>query len=381
MSVSPIDISCWDDIIGLSKTTCECFPENNYNESLSGLYLDELPGMNLSSILGTANCNDSYNIWYIMATARDNAIIQFINDANTHILKKNKVKRMPFYGELGRQRFQLSKNINSTYGGVRWFCADIVSGFVYINKIGTLFEKTGTIQLSIYNNLNELITTLTLNTTANKYNENVLSTPLELPLHSNEVDNLQYFFVYHYDPTNKPKDNQLGGCCGGFREVWDINNPYFKKYRSNTNKQHGWANYFMTGGYQTNDLTKFDQTDTVVSDTFMNGLTFGLTIQCKVNEVLCMNQLDFVANPLAVTQALLIRYKAGQILIERILSSEQINRYTMMNTENLIALSQTYIAEYNNLMENYFIPKIDISANDCYECDSIIKMAKGGLFC
>lgn len=367
---SKVDISCFDDIIGLSQTTCPCYPDNTYDNSLSDLYLDELTGMNLKMF--EANCENG-NIWDQLNMARQNAIKEFIGDANSGILKKNTLRRQPFYGTLGRPLFHYDRKLNHTYAGVRWYCADIVSGEVEIKKIGTLFSQTGTITLYIYNSLNELLHTIPLNTTANVHNLQTLSTPITLPLHNSYAERIEYFFVYQVT-SNLPKDNDIKCNCGSFKPSFDCRRPYF----SQTNAQFGWASYFMCGSWGGNTLTDFDDCS-LTTDNYMNGLTFELETRCNVNETICKDRLDFKSNPLAISMALAIRYKAGQLLLEGFLASDRVDRFTLLNGENSARLAQLYSDKYTELI-TFIVSKINITSTDCFVCDDIIKMTKTGIF-
>jgi hypothetical protein len=58
MSQQDISLACYEDIIGLSRTTCPCLDVNTFDGSKSDLYLDELQGLNLKSLSGLENCED-----------------------------------------------------------------------------------------------------------------------------------------------------------------------------------------------------------------------------------------------------------------------------------------------------------------------------------
>jgi len=290
MSQQDISLACFDEIIGLSRTTCECYPDNPYYHSNSDLYLDELQGLNLKSLSALENCEDSTNIWTIMDRARNNATLNVINDITGELTKKHRVKRQPYYGAIGRKKHTSALSTTNTYMGVRWYCADIVSGNLRITKIHTAFTGTGNITLYIYNNLNDLLHTLTLATVSNTVKENILATPIDLPAHNSFTDNIEYYFVYEYDALNQPLNVDIDCLtgCSGFNYTFNTCKPYFW---SQTNKKKGWANYIMVGSWEGDDLVSFDDNPTTAGG-YMNGILFEVEFGCKLQEVICKDSLD-----------------------------------------------------------------------------------------
>ena len=367
-----VDISCWDNIIGLSRTECTCYDPVPTTLSNSGLYLDEL--VELRSIDGLINCETGSDIWELMDKARENATRVFQADVNREMLNYFQLRREPFYGNIGRVKYTKTKTVTTgDYYGVRFFCADIVSGVLKIKKIGTLFDTTGTVTLWIYNNFNELLHTLTLNTTANTHNNNDI-TDIELPLHNGLVDNIEYFFVYQVGAI-KPKDNDIKCSCGGMNATFNTKKPYF--YQTHSNRQYYWTKYVMAGAYHSTSIADFSDVNCCTGNE-MNGLTFELEFKCKVNEVLCVDYFDFEANPLAVSTALAIQYKAGEILLNSILVSPNLNRNVLVNRDAIAEQIDVIREKYNENLK-YISANVNIGSNDCFECKDIQKIIKSGI--
>lgn len=371
------DNACFENIIGLSRTDCECFDENTFNVSNSNIFLDELEGLELNKIKGAADCGKG-SLWQLMDTARTNAIESYIGDMNAGLFQKYQLKRQAFKGAIGGSRAKGSLTINNTYAGLRIFCGDIVSGKLTITGINTYFTGTGVLTLYLYNNNNELLNTISVNTQANTFKHNPLAANIELELHDKYTENIEYYLFYQYDPNNKPKANTVACGCDGFKPVFNVSKPYC--YQTQTNKRYGWANWLMCGGI-TFDTIDFECEESQYGNVgnYMNGLSLDVELSCDVSEVLCDDTFDFVTNPLAISTALAIRYRAGQFLIGDILSSANVNRYTMMDG----SLLQKWYMEYGNKYKeqlDWAIPTIDITANDCLECRDIIKMTKRGIF-
>ena len=72
-------------------------------------------------------------------------------------------------------------------------------------------------------------------------------------------------------------------------------------------------------------------------------------------------------NAIAVTMAWAVMYKAGELLIESILNSNEINRYTMMNREALYGKRSHFRKEYETRIM-YLAQVIDFSSSDCFIC-------------
>jgi hypothetical protein len=361
MSVIPsnIDITCFDNIIGLSRTACTCYPDNDFNESNSDLFLDELEGMSLKPFDSLTEC-DYGDMWQRMNIARNNGILSFIKDANVEFLRKHELRRQPFYGSIGKNQFKRNRVISTAYTGVRWYCADVVNGIIKINKIGTVFNATGAITVQVWNNSNEHLYNINLPTTASKHAVYTLPTPIELPMHNDYCDHVEYFFIYTVNQANLPKDNSTS-CCGRTYN-FDTGRPYFN---SQTNKQDGWASFLMAGAVDTNIL---DFTDVGTSTSnMMSGLTFDVEIKCSVNQIWCRDLMDYEGNPLAMIIADAVRYKAAELLVNQIITSDDISRYTLINNETLIANAVYYKAKYDELIKSV-AANVILRTTDCYMC-------------
>ena len=375
MSLTAIP-DCYQRIVGLTRTDCECYENipDDAADSLSGLYLDELVG--LSFIQSITNCDNGNSLFDNMEKALDNAITSFQADTNALLLRDYKIKRNPYRGGIGRNVDNGNVKLkDSSYLGARWYCNNIKSGVAYIKDIGTLFHTTGTVDLTIFNNIGEVVHQVTLNTEAGKHVQNTID--LELPLHNDYIDNLEYFFVYQYDEaTMKPKINDIKCNCGSFKPVFNCQKPYFtQKHEAN----YGWADWIMVGGINTTTLPDFTDFTTNNAPNALFGLTFNVEFRCKIGEVLCKDQLDFEGNPLAPALALAIQHKAGEILGNWILQSGNLNRFTLINTEQFIEDVKSYKQTYIEMIK-YIVESADITQNDCFTCRDVYEMAKRGIF-
>jgi len=349
-----IPISCYDNIIGITRTECECYSPPSY-QSLSGLYLDEIEPLDQLKSLDICENTD---MWLALERARNNAIRYFIQDTNTKLITKHKLSRHQYKGGIGNAAASTNKSLYKNYAGVRIYCADILSGKLQINKIGTLFAHTGTIALYIYNNLNQLIDTLVLNTTANIHTQNEVD--ITLPLHSDYIDNLEYYFVYSSDYT--PRLNEVYDCCDISAPIFNIVSPTFSRP---TTKRWLWSYWVMVGAIEVSSLDFINLSTT--SDNSMNGLTFNVDLCCDIGDVLCKSALDYQYDPIASSIAHAIMYKSIEIALRNIIASSKIDRETMTNQVLIEKFMMDYKKEYDNLIDS-IIDNADLSKTDCLEC-------------
>jgi hypothetical protein len=348
--------SCYNLSIGLSRTECTCYDTYkpvDYNTSLSGLYLDELEP--LDKLIALNNCENT-SMWNAMDIARENSIMIFIAESNARMLKEYDLIRNTFKGGIGNAKWYMNKPFIQNYGGVLFRSQNVKSGTLKINKIGTIFSDTGTITLFIYNNLNELIDTLTLNKTANLHTQNIVS--IDLPLHSDYTENLIYYFVYA-KTDGIPKNNDYSCACG-----------------RHTHRKYDWENWISVSGFEDNDLDFMENEIIGYESPYMNGLTFEVEFRCAIGDVFCKDgwDIDYTGDPIAASIAHYIWYKAAEYCLRKIMTSTDINRPTMMQGE----MMEKFMIDYKTKAEEmmiYIVTNANLGKTDCIKCKNKIGMA------
>ena len=111
------DVTCFDNIIGLTRTPCSDYTglSSDYTTSDSGLFMDEL--IPLSSWESVLNCKVGENVFTFMEKARDSAIIDFRIDGTSILAQYNKLLRKPFTGRIGKVKRSAAKRA--------WSCANL----------------------------------------------------------------------------------------------------------------------------------------------------------------------------------------------------------------------------------------------------------------
>lgn len=353
-----IPVDCFDYIIGLSRSSCNCYSDRpvDFDASLSGLYMDEFSP--LDQLKGLENCENG-SVWDKMANARENAIRFFISDMNSKLQKKYLLKRKPYKGTIGNKTFTEDRILVNSYNGIRVFCSDIISGYMKIKKINTIFNSTGAFNLFIYNNMNELITTVSLNTVADLYTQNTVN--IELPLHSDFVNNLEYYFVYS---GITPKNNTLECACG--------KHSHFNKTESQRFK---WADFIQVSGFDTDSLDFIELSHS--HSIYLNGLILEVELYCKLNDLFC-SEWDFDTDPINASVAYAIAFKATEICLKSIISSTDLSRETMVNAETIEKFMMDYSQKYEDKTAD-ILEEVDITKNDCLMCRDELGMKITGI--
>lgn len=368
-------LDCLDNIIGLSKTTCECFEDfkpSDVNESQSGIFLDELEGLNLKMVDGIVDCEEG-NIWDILVESRAEAIKSFKADLVASLFTKYKSKRQPFSGVIGSQKFKNSLNISNAYAGVRIYAANIISGIMSVKRIGLVFDTTSIFDVVVYNSLTDTaIATYTVQSQANELSWFTLPSALNLDMNYEAAsENPNYYIIYQLAGF-QPKDIRVGCGCSStmYKYYWNTSNPAFRSYEKDR-----WSEYIMLTGVKGDVIA---DRDTWSTSEQLNGIILDVDFKCLINDIICKSELDFVSNEIGITMAYAIRYKAGMNVLEKILASPHPNIYTMTDRERMMGKKNTYTKEYSTRI-SYLTEQINYRANDCLTCNDFNDIVKVGI--
>jgi hypothetical protein len=366
--MSAPDISCYDYIIGLYNGNCDCYDPKttDYNLSDSGLYISDL--LEPKFIDGLLNCDNGASIWELMEIVRELAVRYFIADANALLIKSNKLKRFPYIGGVGTSTYTKDMQLApANYAGVRLISPLIKSGYLKIDKIGLIMNATTPVTVNVYDRTGTLLHALNLSATANTHTLNAVD--IELPLRDDYLDYMEYWFVYQ--PSGfLPKNNGVFSCssCMKSKPGWMswVYNP-----------KAPWAAWISAGGFKSVGLPDFNTS--IAGSDYMYGMTFHVELGCKINEVLCKDSMNFQSNPMAQAMAIAIQRKAAALFIDRILTTQNLNRAVMIDREQLAKSKDEWLTSYEDMIA-YIAEQTDISANDCLECRDVIEMIQGGIF-
>ena len=370
MSLTP---DCLDDIIGLSKTNCECFTTGQPSPtSKSDLWLDELEGMNLKLADSIKDCEEG-SLWDILIKARTNSIKAFRSDLMASLMTKYKKKREPCSVVVGSADFKTNIDLVNTYAGIRVWMANIISGVMTVKRIGLVFDSAATFNISVFDGLSDsAIMTFSVTSQANKLTWYDLPLPLNLDMnYEASQSNPNYYFVYE-KAAFKPKNITAScGCSGShYKYYWNTSHPTYKSYA-----KHCWSEYIMLTGTAGDSIGTREDWGT---SQYLNRLILDVDFKCKVSDLICKSDLDFENNELAMVMAYAVRFKAGEMVMASLLASAKPNIYTMSDREGIAGRKKAYSLEYQNRI-NYLTENINYMANDCLKCDDFNDIVKTGI--
>ena len=343
------NFDCLKDIIGVTKDFCQCLHGQISTEefeklkiSKSGLYLDEVEGgLMMRDVKQFDKCKSFLKI---QTDAIDNAKKFFIADILAQLNLKYQVKKTNFIGEIGKisytgsmqttkrlQFLQLKPNNDAVLqiDRLRVFLNLDLTTKVWILKV----EEGQTDGVMIYEN-EEVIS-------QNKILTIEFQEGLKLPLNIGGKKQ-NYFFVYEkLDNDIQPRDIKVHcGCSGG---------DAFAEF------------LFVTGG----EAETFSELSTATTDVFTHGISLDVQIKCETGSVVCK---EYNTNDaIAYVTAFAILYKSAELVIENVMNSSEVNRFTLLSNERLWGKRNHFKKEYNDRIK-YLADNIDVTSSDCFLC-------------
>jgi hypothetical protein len=354
--------NCWDNIVGITrngKCLDKIYRPVDYNTSLSGLYLDELKGIDLKIVESTGG-----DIWDKVSVSYENAVRAFKMDVMAEILKTHKTRYDNFIGNIGSQRFTRNLSLNKSYAGIRMYCNDIKGGLFTLKSIGVIMDKTETFDIDIYDNLSEDIQhTIEVSSIANKVSITNLQTPIELQLSVDNWDNLEYYFLYNRG-TKQPKDNKPTCGCGGVHWCFKPETPCFADAKQTKDR---WRQYAMIGGIQGDDIAIREEWGVTQE---MNGIILIGEFNCDKFSYLCNSNMDFEVDEIGQAVAHAIAYKWGEFTMDYFLDTKEVSRYTTLGIESINNNREYYNARYA-VMIDFIASNLDTEKYGCLSCKPV----------
>lgn len=359
---------CYENIIGVSETECLCYPDKPIDStSNSGLYLDDLEGLETVTELG--DCTTG-NVWEIGQKAINEAIKCFVADSNALLLNRFKTVLKKYSGLLGWANGRKPLSLTKDYAGIVVSCRPVKGGYIKLQDVGLMFDESTQLDVRIFDHHNNLLHTIDCDAVGGKKHSNPVDNII-LPMFTAEYGRMTYFFVY--ERMVQPLDNLIGCTCGGgFSGKYSLDNPY---YYGNWSASHSWANWVMSGGIQKDDLVSFNDESFGPVSNYAHGISLHLEFYCKASEALCKDVLDF-EDPLNLCKALAIRYKAAQLIAGKLANSSLLTRAAFLSKDDLKERSIYWESMYQEKLR-YIIQNADPSDNGCLGCNPAIQIGMG----
>ena len=352
--------TCLKKVIGLSTAGCDC-PElaaasETYKESLSGLYIDDMQyGLRLKDIAIKNDCSIN-NVWNLMDEARSQALREFQTSFLGEVQNEYKERLSRYNGNIGDYS-QASQFLihNNTYVGQKFVTKPYRGATWTIKKMGLWTNAPNDTEFTvniISSDPTQTIDPVTVTVKNNILNMAALTTPVELPMTDAMGNSITYWFIWDRQ-TYSMKDVKYHCGCGGSRPLW--------------------MTYMDAAGYETDSLVNYDVTSAGI---YTNGLVMDSSLSCYGTDFVCrIDDTDWVNDPYAAVIAKTIQLIAIVKLISYILNSGTVNRYVLIESEELNGRVANLNKEITWRMK-WLTQKMPKGASDCFECIDMSRITK-----
>lgn len=375
--------ACFENIIGLSRTPCPCVEDapEGANVSASGLYLDELDGLNIRLLDAAKDCGQG-TLWEMLERARANAIEETKAEIMAGLSNETDPRRQSGTAQVGSDQKLTadSYKLGQPYHGMTLQVAKVKGGTFRVTAIATCFKADslpGTIEVKVYDRFQGEIASYVLPCTANTPVWTEI-TPLELSMDELGTVPSRYWFLYEPVAGMRSMNSLINCGCGYYAPEW---NEAMPNYLSSANQKGGslWAEWCMAGGISGSDLAG-RETWMVTNQT--NGLILRVEFDCDQSSVFCADVPNYTTDPIQKVIAHAVRLKAGANLVTNLLSSTSINRHTMTAGDVLTKNRSRYAKEWLDRITGYVVPRLAEPGmlnrySDCLRCKDKWGMSRG----
>lgn len=342
-------IACFENVIGLSRTECECFTTDmptDADVSNSGLYLAETPGLNLARIFSGSGCEDTG--WELMTKASVEGLKAFNNRVLSEMRKDGGVKwkRQPVRSQIGDTKGGTGTvTLPNTYHGVELMLADHVGGTATIKRIGAYVKFTGSIDVSVYSEDDDSpLYTYTISTTANKLVWTDIE-PLELDMDSGGAQNNRYWFLYEPTGGQQALNSRIHCGCAG-KPSWNSSRPWFESAIGMDGM--AWSAWSMCMGTYGNTLS--DRVNWTHNNA-TQGLLLDVDFKCDARTTLCVGEPDYEGDPMQTAYAWGVRFEAALYLVNTLAGTTRVNRDAIAGGDELQQLMASYMGKVKEFSE------------------------------
>lgn len=352
-------LTCLTGGIGITNSECECILEGLSDEqkaaikiSNSGLYLDDLEGgVHMKALKYADACEGLYSLG---TGAIAGAAKRLEDDLIVALNNKYAKSKKTYIGDIGRMSYAATLNDAHRWQGIRVAPWDYSDGLMTLNRFSICVTQTVNFTLRVIRSLvgsdvvmGDEIASYPVTATANMWFQYAPPTPLKMPLIF-EGNPVQYWFVY--DTTEGavpflPKDNKI--VCAPC------------ELKGGGSKQGDFVNVAGVGFASTSALNG------AATDQWAHGLSLSVSIKCDNETLFCREYREDDA--VAVTMAWAQLFKAGELLIEEVIKSPDVTRYTTMAREYLWGKRNHFRKEYETRI-TYLAETINVDASNCYVC-------------
>lgn len=329
-----MDISCYNNIVGVSQNGCSCISESS--DSLSGLYLDDTTIGHIPLNASIFSCNDA-DISAFLTTLIEkstNQVIANLRKASDRIMNKRYLDMSTVIGWKDSWTEHLNIETNWFYLAIK---PKFKRGLYFkIESIEWLIQETGrTINYQIFDEFGNGI---------QSGNDLSLFEEVALPM-----DRKYFICVMDDAGTPHPKNTTAKTCCGyspTYPTYVDIGSGYVDNYADLQNQP------------ATTFKKSIDTYGIIVTGQFI----------CNGYDFIC--GLDFKNSNFGSLFANTVQQQARLNLAMWLVSNNKVTNYVLLNGDQL-AQTMSYLQEKIDENLNY-LPTI-YNYSDCYNCPGSYK--------
>lgn len=317
-------MACLDHIIGLSRTECPCLDDGkpiDASESKSGLYLDEMPHINPQAVAASGNACVDW--WPVMQRAREYAIRDMRTDVLVGLRNVAEPARKTGIYTIGdTDAAHRLANAGKPFAGMQMRTAPIRGGSVTVKRIGLLVDTTAEIPVALRDETG-LEVEVIVSTTAGR---------LSWVDVGEEVKGLAS--ILWDQALARPYNTRIHcGCTGRNLPTWGFNS-------FEPNSAYQWAEWVQASG-----AIAADPTGPLKADNSTFGVVVEIVAKCDSESVLCTEDADW-SDPIMQEQARAVADLAASYLLSFVKSSTNVNRYVLLEGEQLLAHASAYKDAY-----------------------------------
>lgn len=348
--------TCLANIVGLTNRECDCLGTipTGENNSKSGFYIDDIfETSNALKLQDSLSCDDE--IWTVLANARQSAIEDFITDLQGQLSLSQMKAVTDWAGVWGDPDKATKLNPNtSTMLGVKIEALDKspMGLTVRLNSVGLLIDVQSDYNILLYSSADFTtpLKTFGISSKAGIPSMATINEVVLLPMWNTTTGmKISYYLVY--EPAGA--------------------NPYSTQFWCNCGGKPGWSKYLDPAGI-TGFTSMTDVTGAKKNSRSMHGLIASIQVTCGA-EWICHNW-DYTQDPWARTMAKTIAYRGHMKVLEYILNSGAVNKYTtLMEPEWIYGKLKHYAKEVEGRM-NYLSTELPAQAANCWSCYPTMSM-------
>lgn len=334
---------CFENLVGLSRSECDCFDEidESLKRSKLSLWLDEHEGVDLQLIQNAIQCGDDLENNF--EKIYSNAVNFLESDLQVAISESFKQRNKAFIGMVGETKFD-KPIATSPMVGMKLKTQNVDGASIVVNSVGLFFDNVGNINLQVYKNdqkLGEFPIEIT-----SKRQTFTFPTPLNLPIVEHGIRN-EYYFVYEVG-TMQPMNNKSSCGCQGVETVR--------------------SKFLVPQGVKGGSFATLG-----VDAAYSYGLSLNVIVSCSVDSLICGFMTDSTFERRA---GMALWYKMGVLLIEKLFASRDINFDTFTDREYLYTRKKKFESLYTNLVL-WLSENSKINESNCFICDTTKVMRMG----